>query len=71
MSPGRVLGLVDRTARRVPGGGYRKLVAAACGAGATWLTTAVPGGVDTVEWAGLAAALLGVVAVWLVPNEPS
>lgn len=69
MSPGRVLGLTARAARKVPGGNYRKLTAAGCGALATWLTTAVPGGVDTVEWAGLAAALLGVVAVWLVPNS--
>lgn len=51
---------------------YSKAIVAFLGAAATWAATSLDdNGITHAEWAGLAAALLGVFAVFQVRNEPA
>jgi hypothetical protein len=50
---------------------WNKALAAALGGLATWLTTtALDDGIEMEEVWGLAAAVIGAIIVYLVPNKP-
>lgn len=50
---------------------YRKTVVAILTAGGTWATAAFADGViSTQEWVALAVAVIGVLGVYGVPNDP-
>lgn len=56
-------------APNVPGAAYTKSIIATLTAGLTVLASAIVGGVTTVEWYQIAAAALGAVGVYALPNE--
>lgn len=49
---------------------YRKTIAALVGSIIGWGFTAQPGGIDGVEWWGLALAAATALGVYQAPNEP-
>lgn len=61
--------MVFTTSNDAPGWGAAKSVAAVVAAAAVVLASAVTGGIDAGEWMQVAAAVLGALGVYAVPNK--